>query len=513
MTSVSLELREDPLPAPRTDMPKAGSSFASPSTSDGVGVVDVDVDVAVCEAAVGAASLWGQRRAVCESVEGEADEGEPLAASPQSQDAAGGERAEGSEDAAGGELAEGSKPRMLRRQKRKGGCVLPWKRTQREQRTYDKLCSLVKQAVTHAKKNDFASSEELCRTVGISFTKVQQGIPFSDLTRRANETRRGVPAFCLERFLGTALVHAYFSAHRVLSSTQITEQFNKAAQAPWQAPPGYTFAWCTNVMKEMLSVHAGAGWMRRAQLYKFLFLQETDGSFAGAVISGDDMTSLSADDVLKSALLLGVLGALIGSGVLLAWLSNMQFQMQKQRNVRALMKSHGTGAMWLKVQNGVWTWSLGEEIRQTGMLSAKEQKQLLAGNRLHRFAATAHARAKKTGAPETDQTDEMKAPLISTPTDGVMAEPPAGDVAESPAGNVAESPAGKVPAAHVKSEPSLYSCYSDNPIAVLQSAAMLGRATYQRNIPTFSHQLNWQALFFETSQAYTDRSYLSSKYS
>ncbi|KAK3270139.1 hypothetical protein CYMTET_21450, partial [Cymbomonas tetramitiformis] len=205
----------------------------------------------------------------------------------------------------------------------------------------------------------------------------------------------------------------------------------------------------------------------------------------GAVISGDDMTSLSADDVLKSALLLGVLGALIGSGVLLAWLSNMQFQMLKQRNVRALMKSHGTGAMWLKVHNGVWTWSLGEEIRQTGLLSAKEQKQLLAGNRLHRFATSAHARTKKTGAPETDQT-------------GVMAEPPAG----------------KVPAAHVKSEPSLHSRYPDNPFAeqVLQSA-MLGRATYQRNIPMFSHLLDSQALFGETSQAYMDCSYLPSKYS
>ncbi|KAK3264072.1 hypothetical protein CYMTET_27160 [Cymbomonas tetramitiformis] len=84
----------------------------------------------------------------------------------------------------------------------------------------------------------------------------------------------------------------------------------------------------------------------------------------GSFISAEDMTALSPGDLMKSALLLGILGGLMGGALLLAQLSDYVHTTEKEGVFRELLKSHGTEHLWFKYAAGsVWTWSLTLEER------------------------------------------------------------------------------------------------------------------------------------------------------
>ncbi|KAK3274984.1 hypothetical protein CYMTET_16864 [Cymbomonas tetramitiformis] len=128
-------------------------------------------------------------------------------------------------------------------------------------------------------------------------------------------------------------------------------------------------------------VGRGCVWARHAQclcshLTDFKATQDQELGSAepppGQALSASDMTSLSAADLAKSALLLGVLASLMGGATLLAWASNFQYRNQKRKSLRELMQHHGTGELWLKLVDGMWTWSLGAEEGKAAVVSGTD---------------------------------------------------------------------------------------------------------------------------------------------
>eukprot|EP00854_Cymbomonas_tetramitiformis_P020314 gene20314-24326_t len=98
----------------------------------------------------------------------------------------------------------------------------------------------------------------------------------------------------------------------------------------------------------------------------------------GAAISGDDMTSLSANDLAESVLLMSVLGGMMGACVLLAWISNFLQAQDKLEPFRRLLRHHGTDKLWFQKMGEMWTWSftgsasadVPEELRNAARLQA-----------------------------------------------------------------------------------------------------------------------------------------------
>ncbi|KAK3261628.1 hypothetical protein CYMTET_29471 [Cymbomonas tetramitiformis] len=85
----------------------------------------------------------------------------------------------------------------------------------------------------------------------------------------------------------------------------------------------------------------------------------------GSFISTEDMTALSASDMMKSALLLGILGGLMGGAILLAQLSDYVHANEKEGVFRELLKSHGTEHLWFQyAAQTVWTWSFTGPLRR-----------------------------------------------------------------------------------------------------------------------------------------------------
>ncbi|KAK3233866.1 hypothetical protein CYMTET_55841 [Cymbomonas tetramitiformis] len=83
----------------------------------------------------------------------------------------------------------------------------------------------------------------------------------------------------------------------------------------------------------------------------------------GGLVSTEDMTSLSGDDIAKSVLLLGILGALMLGSVLMARLSDVAAEKDRKQRYRVLLESHGTDSLWFQKVDEVWTWCLAAEVR------------------------------------------------------------------------------------------------------------------------------------------------------
>ncbi|KAK3287951.1 hypothetical protein CYMTET_4559 [Cymbomonas tetramitiformis] len=80
-----------------------------------------------------------------------------------------------------------------------------------------------------------------------------------------------------------------------------------------------------------------------------------------SMVSADDMSSLSLNDVLQSLTLMAVLAGLMGGCLLLVWLSDWQHSQVKLEIFRKLMRHHGTDTLWFKKFGDTWTWSLTAE--------------------------------------------------------------------------------------------------------------------------------------------------------
>ncbi|KAK3241105.1 hypothetical protein CYMTET_49101, partial [Cymbomonas tetramitiformis] len=94
----------------------------------------------------------------------------------------------------------------------------------------------------------------------------------------------------------------------------------------------------------------------------------------GSFISAEDMAALSPSDLVKSALLLGILVGLMGGCFLLAQLSNYLHMTEKEGVFRQLLRHYGSDRLWFQYAGGnVWTWSLTlEETYGTGATLAVE---------------------------------------------------------------------------------------------------------------------------------------------
>eukprot|EP00854_Cymbomonas_tetramitiformis_P009090 gene9090-10769_t len=89
-----------------------------------------------------------------------------------------------------------------------------------------------------------------------------------------------------------------------------------------------------------------------------------------------DLTSVSAADVLKSAVLLGVVFSLVGAGSFLAIFSSYTHHHTRRKLLEALVAEYGTGLFGFKDYRGMWTWGLFEEDRVLGVKQQSEQVQM-----------------------------------------------------------------------------------------------------------------------------------------
>ncbi|KAK3259927.1 hypothetical protein CYMTET_31095 [Cymbomonas tetramitiformis] len=101
----------------------------------------------------------------------------------------------------------------------------------------------------------------------------------------------------------------------------------------------------------------------------------------------DDMLNITAEDLLKSAMLLTIVGGIMGGAVYLATASLGADRESRQRMLEALVANYGSGANTFKkrrLQQGakggtsdayveVWTWSIFEEARQRGIVQMSQK--------------------------------------------------------------------------------------------------------------------------------------------
>ncbi|KAK3259985.1 hypothetical protein CYMTET_31041 [Cymbomonas tetramitiformis] len=96
------------------------------------------------------------------------------------------------------------------------------------------------------------------------------------------------------------------------------------------------------------------------------------------VLTLSDMTSLTLQDVLRSAVLLAVVCGIIATTVGLGVTCNWQDTAYRQKILESLVKHHGTGVHGFRAAvGGVWTWGIFEEDQLTGV-ERKSHHQFLA---------------------------------------------------------------------------------------------------------------------------------------
>ncbi|KAK3279658.1 hypothetical protein CYMTET_12468, partial [Cymbomonas tetramitiformis] len=186
-------------------------------------------------------------------------------------------------------------------------------------------------------KKDFTTSEQLCKAVGLDFTKLLLCMPVAELKRQAMvviharmamqsmtssaghhapplpspspskaagahkpaalSRRRPQMLLSFERALGTSLVHAYIRLNSFLMDECHVVHIGGASALPWNTPEGKGFHWFCGVFQEMICRGQGAGWLLRAQLYRLVFLQAANGSYS---LSQDLADTLRAGAPLES---------------------------------------------------------------------------------------------------------------------------------------------------------------------------------------------------------------------
>ncbi|KAK3287364.1 hypothetical protein CYMTET_5123 [Cymbomonas tetramitiformis] len=83
----------------------------------------------------------------------------------------------------------------------------------------------------------------------------------------------------LNRFLGTALVHAFFGVHKIMGRAHMLSQLEMASKVEWRIVTERPFIWYLRVFKVMIGNLKTEGWYQRAALWNLVFLQRPDGSF------------------------------------------------------------------------------------------------------------------------------------------------------------------------------------------------------------------------------------------
>ncbi|KAK3233592.1 hypothetical protein CYMTET_56131 [Cymbomonas tetramitiformis] len=104
----------------------------------------------------------------------------------------------------------------------------------------------------------------------------------TEIVARAAERSLRVDSelLCLERMLGTAMVHAYLSNTNLVDHKQLAAQGVLLERLPWEMPTKRSFGWYVSVFMVVLRKVSGKDWLRRSKLLRLVFLQSVDGSFA-----------------------------------------------------------------------------------------------------------------------------------------------------------------------------------------------------------------------------------------
>ncbi|KAK3278492.1 hypothetical protein CYMTET_13573, partial [Cymbomonas tetramitiformis] len=103
------------------------------------------------------------------------------------------------------------------------------------------------------------------------------------------------------------------------------------------------------------------------------------------VVSTSQMASLSASDLMRSALLLSVVWGIMGGAGYLAWCSACAHNEERRRLLNHLIEQRGTGQYAFRIVAGAWSWSMFEEDRK-GEVSCTTLKQ----DRLERVKRKEH---------------------------------------------------------------------------------------------------------------------------
>ncbi|KAK3267844.1 hypothetical protein CYMTET_23621, partial [Cymbomonas tetramitiformis] len=82
------------------------------------------------------------------------------------------------------------------------------------------------------------------------------------------------------------------------------------------------------------------------------------------LVSADQLTSLSADDVARSVMILSVVFGVMGAGLYLTWLSTYYHFHERAVLLTKLQRRSGTGKFAFRTDLGTWTWSLFGEDRE-----------------------------------------------------------------------------------------------------------------------------------------------------
>ncbi|KAK3282179.1 hypothetical protein CYMTET_10071, partial [Cymbomonas tetramitiformis] len=86
-------------------------------------------------------------------------------------------------------------------------------------------------------------------------------------------------ALTFERLLGTALVHSYLHANRLVRFEEMTKQAALAEMVPWEKSTERLFTWYVTVMVEIMHYVKNDGWYRRSKLFNLVFLQSSNGCY------------------------------------------------------------------------------------------------------------------------------------------------------------------------------------------------------------------------------------------
>ncbi|KAK3277429.1 hypothetical protein CYMTET_14563 [Cymbomonas tetramitiformis] len=115
-----------------------------------------------------------------------------------------------------------------------------------------------------------------------------------------------VGALSFERMLGTALVHSYLHANRLVRYEEMTKQAALAEMVPWEKAVGRSFTWYVTVMIEVTLYVNNDGWYKRATLFNLVLLQSFEGSYrmtqtlANLLYAGKPEQVLSEDAVIPT---------------------------------------------------------------------------------------------------------------------------------------------------------------------------------------------------------------------
>ncbi|KAK3248069.1 hypothetical protein CYMTET_42451 [Cymbomonas tetramitiformis] len=158
-------------------------------------------------------------------------------------------------------------------------------------------------------------SDEVMMAVKRSLCTLGQSITNKTLQAVAEEVDKvwyqaGIPqeellkALGFDRMLGTALVHSYLHAHRLVRYEEMTKQAALAEMIPWEKSMGRSFTWYVSVMIEIMRYVKTDGWYRRAMLFNLVFLQSSEGGFtmtqtlANLLYAGSPEQELSLEAII-----------------------------------------------------------------------------------------------------------------------------------------------------------------------------------------------------------------------